>query len=134
LSFQGLWQVQRIRQFAKFKGVGTEAVWITDSASINFGQTVRLGQFEAATEAVLYEFDPDFRRKERKRRIVEDATFGGSLRRLRIQKGLKRSDFTSLSSKEVARIERGEVGTPRDETLNILSEHLGVPAEDIDTY
>ena len=89
---------------------------------------------EAATEAILYEFDPDFRSRERKRRIREDDSFGGSLRRLRLQKGIKRSDFPPLTSKSIARIERGEVITPHRETREILAKHLGVNEEDIATY
>ena len=105
-----------------------------DFEIIDFGHTVRLGQFEAATEAILYEFDPDFRRRERKRRFDGDESFGGSLRRLRRQRGLKRGDFLPLSSKAVARIERGEVETPQATTLKILSQRLGVDVEDIATY
>jgi len=29
----------------------------------DFGQTVKLGQYEAASDAILYEWDPDYRRK-----------------------------------------------------------------------
>ena len=39
----------------------------SDFEIIDSGQTIRLGKYEAATEAVLYEFDVEFRRRERKR-------------------------------------------------------------------
>jgi hypothetical protein len=101
---------------------------------VDAGQTVRLGNYEAATDAILYEFDADFRREQRKRRVQDDESFGGSLRRLRLQRGLSRSDFPGLSAKEIARIERGQVKRPHPETLATLARRLGVKAEDIATY
>ena len=82
---------------------------ISDLAVTDFGQTVRLGDYEAATDAILYEFDGEYRRRAKKRQIATDR-----LRRLRLQKGLHRSDFPGLTAKEIARIERGEVRNPRD--------------------
>jgi hypothetical protein len=52
---------------------------VTDS-----GQTVKLGAFEASTDAILYEFDPEYRRRARKRALYEDSSFGASVRRLRL--------------------------------------------------
>lgn len=106
-----------------------------DFEVIDFGQTVRLGNFEAGTDAILYEFDSLFRRRDKERRIDRDDSFGGALRRLRLQKGLKQSDFSPLlSTKEVGRIERGEVTTLRKGTLETLARHLGVAPEEIETY
>ena len=102
---------------------------------IDFGQTVRLGDFEAGAEAILYEFDPLFRRRDKERRIEMDDSFGGALRRLRIQKGLTQSDFSPhISTKEVGRIERGEVKTLHKRTRETLAEYLGVAPEEIETY
>lgn len=103
-------------------------------AIVDYGQTVRLGDYEVATEALLYEWDADYRRRIKERRLVEDDSFGGSLRRLRLQKGLRRTEFPGLSDKEVARIERGEVGTPHGRTLEILFRRLGVKADEIGSY
>lgn len=102
---------------------------ITDS-----GQTIRLGEYEAAADAILYEFDAAARRRLKARQVGQDTSFGGSLRRLRLQKGLSREDFGPISAKTVARIERGEVEDPRGETLDIIAQHLGVAPEQIRSY
>lgn len=107
----------------------TDDLAITDS-----GQTVRLGDYEAATDAVLYEFDDAYRRRAKKRQLERDASFGGALRRLRIQKGLRRTDFAGVTAKEIARIERGEVEKPHQRTLAVLAKRLGIPAGEMPTY
>jgi hypothetical protein len=101
---------------------------------IDFGTAIRLGEYEASTDAILYEFDRDYRRRARENLVKKDQTFGGALRRLRLQKGLKRSDFPGVDSKTIARIERNEVERPHAETLEVIARVLGVPAEDIETY
>lgn len=103
-------------------------------AVTDFGQTIRLGEFEAASDALLYEFDAEYRRRARKRSLAEDASFGGALRRLRLQKGLGRGDFPGVTEKEVARIERGEVKTPNAHTLAVLAQRLGVAPDEIATF
>lgn len=102
---------------------------------IDGGQTLALGDYEAAADAILYEFDPDYRRRAKKRAVERDSTFGGALRRLRLQRGLARTDFApTLSAKTVARIERGEVEKPHGTTLAFLAKKLGVRAEEIASY
>jgi hypothetical protein len=103
-------------------------------AITDYGQTVRLGDYEAAADAILYEFDSAYRRRARKRRLDRDRSFGGALRRLRLQKGLRRTDFSGLTSKEIARIERNEVKRPHRRTVAILAKRLGVPAGEIPKY
>jgi hypothetical protein len=98
------------------------------------GQTVRLGDYEAAADALLYEFDGAYRRRAKKRAIDQDRSFGGALRRLRLQKGLGRGDFPGVTAKEIARIERGEVKKPHPLTLEILAKRIGVPADQIGSY
>lgn len=99
------------------------------------GQTLALGDYEAAADAILYEFDPDYRRRAKKRAVARDTSFGGSLRRLRLQKGLARTDFApTLSAKTVARIERGEVEKPHGSTLAFLAKKLGVRVDEIAGY
>lgn len=107
---------------------------ISDLTVTDFGQTIRLGDYEAATDAILYEFDVEYRRRAKKRQIATDRSFGGALRRLRLQKGLRRSDFPGLTAKEIARIERGEVRNPRQRTLNAIAKRMGVAASEIPTY
>ena len=100
----------------------------------DFGQTICFGDFEASSDAVLYDFDADYRSRMKQRQLTLDNTFGGSLRRLRDLKGMRRSDFAPLSSKEIARIERGEIKHPRDATLETIANRLGVTPEEIPTY
>jgi hypothetical protein len=100
----------------------------------DYGHTVRFGDFEAATDAILYEFDPDFRRRARQNQLAADPSFGGSLRRLRIQKGVSREDFPGVSPKTIARIERNEVDDPRPKTLQAIAKRLGVPEGELGTY
>jgi hypothetical protein len=47
---------------------------------------------------------------------------------------LKRSDFAPVSPKEIARIERNEVGKPHAKTLEAIASRLDVRPEDIDGY
>lgn len=105
-------------------------------AVTDYGHTVRLGDYEAATEALLYEFDPKYRRRIARERRAEDRAFGACLRRLRKQRGVRREDFLPLSSKTIARIEHGEVDPncihPR--TLRIIAKRLAVEPSEIETY
>ena len=101
---------------------------------IDYGQTIALGDYEASADAILYELDPLYRRRLRKQRRQSERTFGASLLRLRKQRGLKRSDFAPSSSKEIARLERNEIGKPHAKTLEIIAARLGVRPEEIETY
>lgn len=101
---------------------------------VEFGQAVRVDDHEASTDAVLYAFDPDYRRRRKALRVDRDPSFGGALRRLRILRGLSRSDFPGVSAREIARIERGEVGRPHRRTREVLAARLGVRPEEIASY
>ena len=105
-----------------------------DLAITDFGQTIRLGAYEAAADALLYEFDEDYRRRAKKRQVETDRSLGGALRRLRLQKGLRQGDFSGVTAKEIARIERGEVKKPHQHTLTTIAKRMGVSADDILTY
>ena len=107
---------------------------LSDVAVTDFGQTVRLGEYEAATDAILYGFDDDYRRRAKKRQLETDRSLGGALRRLRLQKGIRQSDFPGVTAKEIARIERGEVKRPHQHTLAAIANRLDVATEDISTY
>ncbi len=100
----------------------------------DFGQTLRFGDFEVSTDAILYGFDSDYRSRVRQRQLELDDTFGGSLRRLRDLRGIRRLDFSPVSSKEIARIERGEVKKPRKATIQVIAKRLGVTPEELLTY
>jgi hypothetical protein len=108
----------------------------SDFAITDCGQTVRLGKYEAAVDAILYEYDAAYRRRLKRRRIASQKTFGASLRRLRLQKRVGRSDFPGLSEKTVARIEREEVtrGAIRSRTLAAIAKRLGVAVDEIESY
>jgi hypothetical protein len=103
---------------------------------IDHGHTLKFGVYEASADAVLYECDPKYRQHLGAMRRDSQKGFGPALRRLRKQRGLKRSDFAPLNEKTVARIERGEVkpGGIQKETLAVLAATLGVSPDSIESY
>ncbi|QVL30744.1 helix-turn-helix domain-containing protein [Telmatocola sphagniphila] len=102
---------------------------------IDCGQTVKLGNYEAAVDSLLYEYDPLYRREISKKRLQEDRSFGASLRRLRKQRGLRREDFEpDVAAKTVARIEQGKVTRIQKTTLVSLAKHLSVKPDEIASY
>lgn len=98
------------------------------------GNTVRLGDYEAAADAILYEADPEYRRRLLAKRRAEDKTFGGCLRRLRLLRGLRRGDFGDVAAKTIARIERGETEAPHGQTLRAIAARLQVEPSEITSY
>jgi hypothetical protein len=98
------------------------------------GNTVRLGDYEAGADAILYEADPEFRSRILAKRRAEDKTFGACLRRLRILRGLRQSDFGDVTAKTIARIERRETAAPHGRTLNVIAKRLAVDPDDIMSY
>jgi hypothetical protein len=105
-----------------------------DFEVIDGGQTVRLGKYEAATDAVLYEFDPEARVRMKDNLVQKDKSFGGALHRLRLTKGVPRGGFTGVAAKTIARIERGEVEKPHARTLAKIAKKLGVKPDEIETF
>lgn len=103
-------------------------------AVTDHGQTLKLGDYEASGDAILDEVDPEYRRRTRKRRREEDQSFGASLRRLRILRRLRQSDFPDISEKETGRIERGEVAKPHGDTLQRIAKRLRVRPDEIEEY
>lgn len=101
---------------------------------IDYGQTIRLGKYEAAV-ALLYEFDPEYRRRIKQKRLASEQSSGAALRRLRKQRGLSREDFEpAISAKTVARIEQGEVSRIQKKTLDALARRLQVAPEEIKSF
>jgi hypothetical protein len=100
----------------------------------DYGNTVKLGDYEASADGILYEHDAAYRRHVGKQRRDSERSFGASLRRLRLQRRLRRSDFPELSAKTLARIERDEISRPRGKTLEALARRLGVGPEEIETF
>jgi hypothetical protein len=100
----------------------------------DYGRTVALGNYESAADAILYEVDLEYRRKLKKQRRQSEQTFGAALMRLRKQRRLKPNDFTPISAKEIARLERNELEKPHAKTLEVLATRLGVRPEEIAHY
>jgi hypothetical protein len=115
----------------------TGAGVIPDPSQLRFtdcGNTVRLGDYEVAADAILYEADPDFRSRLLAKKRAEDKTFGACLRRLRLLRGLRQGDFGDVTAKTIARIERGETEAPHGHTLKVIAARLGVEPEEIMSY
>lgn len=119
--------------YFKPSGDGTTADFSKLSFA-DYGLTVALGDYEASADGILYEFDAAYRQKLKKERLAADRSFGASLRRLRLQREMKRSDFAPVASKTIARIERGDVEKPHGKTLETIEKRLGLGAEQIETY
>lgn len=100
-----------------------------DLEIVDWGQTLRLGDYQVSADAILYDRDPEFRRRQRAKRREFDDTFGGSIRRLRKQAGLTQEQIPGVSAKTVGRIERNEVDNPRDDTLQKFADAFGVDAD-----
>lgn len=101
----------------------------------DFGQTVRLGEYEAAADAILYDLDGDYRRRMAKLRQESERSLGASVRRLRGMRGLSRKDFEpEIAAKTIARIEQGKVKRIHDKTLKLLAERLQVKPAEIENF
>ncbi|MBI1900816.1 MAG: helix-turn-helix transcriptional regulator [Planctomycetia bacterium] len=100
----------------------------------DYGHTVRLGKYEAAVDAILYEFDADYRRRKAKERLRSERGLGASLRRLRKERRLRREDFAPLAAKTIARIEQGKIKSVRPRTLTAIAKVLGVKPDELEDY
>lgn len=119
--------------FHSSSGAGRARVELDRLSVTDHGQTLCLGDHEIAAEAVLYEFDREYRKNAKRRALASDDSLGGAIRRLRLQKGLTQSDF-GIPQKTIARIERGEVSRPQEATLRRIAKRLGVSLEALRTY
>ena len=103
-------------------------------AVTDYGHTLKFGSYEAAGDAVLYEYDPEFRRRLNKSRVATEQTLAHSIRRLRNQRQLTRNDFPGIDPKTMARIERGEVQKPHADTLESIAGRLGVALDQLGSF
>jgi DNA-binding Xre family transcriptional regulator len=102
---------------------------------IDHGHTLKFGAYEANIDAVLYENDPEYRKLVKKRLAASEKSFGASLRRLRLQKGLKQSDFEpELDERTIRRLEDSKERPARSSTMEILARKLEVSPDDIESY
>lgn len=105
-----------------------------DFAITDSGQTLRLGEYEAAVDVVLYDRDPQYRKRAKALEIERDTSFGGALKRLRLLRGLAQTDFAPISEREVRRIESNDVTTLHPRNRKVIAERLGVPFSEIGSY
>lgn len=101
---------------------------------IEYGQTLKFGEYESDSEAILFEFAADFRRKLKQTRFAEDQGLGASIRRLRRQRRLSRNEFANIDAKTIARIEQGKSKKPRAATLETIARVLGVQKRELVSY
>jgi len=120
--------------FSMFRPSGVATPDWGDFEVTGYGNTIRLGTFEASADGILYEVDAAYRKRLNQKRRAEEKGFGASLRRLRIQRRLGRGQFQSISAKTIARIERGETEKPRGKTLKTLADVLNVAPEQIESF
>jgi DNA-binding XRE family transcriptional regulator len=99
-----------------------------------YGQTLKFGEYESDSEAILFEFAPDFRRRLKQTRFAEEQTLGASIRRLRRQKRMTRNEFGDIDPKTIARIEQGKIKNPRISTLQAIAKILGVRRDELGDY
>lgn len=116
------------------RGNGTETPDFDDVSLLDHGHTLRFGEFEASVDAILYELDPEYRRRAKRRLLQRDDSFGGALRRLRLQRALTQQDFEpEVSARTIRRIEKGEV-EPRRATIQAIADRLSVAPEEIQSF
>lgn len=117
-----------------FRPSGTSKPDFTRFELDDYGHSVRFGEYEASTHFILYEADADYRKRMKKKQRAEENSFGASLRRLRVLKGVPQSGFSGISAKTIGRIESGVVEKPHGATLTTISQKLGVSSEEIESY
>lgn len=117
-----------------FRPSGISKPDFTRFALDDFGHSIRFGEYEASAHFILFEADADYRKRTKKKQRAEESGFSGSLRRLRILKGVPQSGFAGISAKTIGRIEDGLVEKPHGATLKNISQTLGVAAEEIESY
>ena len=105
-----------------------------DFSVIDYGNTVRFGEYEASSDAILYEHDAKYRRRKKRELVKSEKGLGPSIRRLRKQRGLRREDFDPLDPKTIARIEQGKVKSVQKKTLKTIADRLKTTPEELSDY
>src|SRR6478736_139165 len=93
---------------------------------VDHGLAIALGEYESTAEVILYEHDKGYRRRAKQRERAHDDSFGAALRRLRLLRGLRRSDFAPIDERELRRLEANEIKRPPGAIRRILAQRLGV--------
>lgn len=120
--------------FSMFRPSGKAAPDFDRFELDDYGHTLRFGDYEATTDVVLWEVDPEYRKRVKARERAQGQGFGPSLRRLRKQRGLSQSDFPGIDRKTISRIENGEINKPQEATLRVIVSTLKVAPEEIESY
>jgi hypothetical protein len=98
----------------------------TAAEIIDYGRTLRFGDYEAGVDSVLYDYDRDYRKALNKQRSETEKSLGACLRRARLAQKLKQSDFSGVSAKALGRIERNEIQNPHPKTFRAILNTLGL--------
>ena len=102
---------------------------------VDGGLTLKFGKYESTVDVVLYEHDAEYRKNTKRRQRENDDSFGASLRRLRLLKHLRQTDFApEISEREIRRIEANEVIELHQQTQDALARKLGVRFSKITSY
>lgn len=94
-----------------------------------YGHYIAFGEYEVANTAILYECDKSYRLRRKKERLANEKSFGACLRRFRLQKKIKQTDFKNTSEKTIRRIEAGDRPTPN--TMSKILKELGITEEEL---
>ncbi len=100
----------------------------------DFGYAVCFGDFEASAHGILYEFDPDYRKRFAASRRAQDKGFGPSLKRLRLLRRLPADAFPGIPEQTLTKIEEGKAMPPRGKALQTIATLLSVSPEEIETF
>jgi hypothetical protein len=99
---------------------------------MEYGHYIKLGEYEASVSGILYECDKNYRLRRKKERFDNEISFGACLRRYRIQKDIKQSDFKNTSEITIRRIEAGKE-PPKSRIDKILKE-LSLTEDELMSY
>lgn len=102
---------------------------VTDS-----GQTVRLGEYEAAADALLYEFDPEYRRRINGQHSRTNRASGQPCDGCASSGGSAGKTSPPKSPPRRSRIEQGKVQRIQKKTLECLARRLQVQPDEIATF
>ena len=88
------------------------------------------GDVDLSLDSIRYHVDPEVRKEQDQARREEGGRYTGAIRAFREERGLKQTDISGLTERQVRRVEQGE-STPRSATLKKLADAHGL---DLDQY